>query len=381
MPAQVILLSHGFQAEYECGFANGLSRNGVAVVLVGSSTTLRDRLDPSVQLLDYRGSQEPDRSRWAKAANMLRYWRAYFSMILRMRGTPVHVIGLFSTGNPWLSLVEAWCTRWLSGGYALTVHNLLPHDRHTRLNERFMRCIYRSAAVCMVHTDKMRDELNQRFGVPLRRIQVVEHGIDRLHLQPTAAMPALRRQFGLPPDVPVVLFFGAIAPYKGLDVLLPAMDIVQRDQPAVLVVAGRCRDAPLKDWLHRKLAPQIVAGKAFWLDGYLPDEAVAPLFRSADLLVLPYHHIDQSGVIFMAMATGVPVVASDVGSLAQYVAPPGSVVAAGSVPELAAAITRTLAQDRLHSAAAEAVAKQYLWSHTLAPMISVYDRLRSGRFA
>ena len=381
LPRQVILLSHGFQAEYECGFANGLSRNGMAVLLVGSDSTLRDRLDPAVDVLNYRGSQDASRPRSAKAANLLRYWARYAALLLRKRDVPVHVIGLFTTASPWLSLLEAWCTRWLSGGYVLTVHNLLPHGRHTRLNAWLMRGIYRSASICMVHTDKMRVALNAQFGVPLHCIEVVEHGIDRLLLAPGQPRQALRQRFGLPVDVPVVLMFGMIAPYKGLDVLLPAMDLVRRESPAVLVVAGHCRDAALNEWLRREMAPRLAAGAVFRLEGYLPDDAVAPLFHAADLLVMPYRYIDQSGVVFMAIATGLPVVASDVGSLSHYVQPPGAVVAPGSEAALAAAIVRTLGQGRPPPATAEAVANRYLWRNTVGPMSAWYSRLKAGQGA
>ena len=59
----VILLSHGFQSEYEAGFANGLARNGVHVILIGSDTTLRDRIESSVKIINLRRSQDPRRDR------------------------------------------------------------------------------------------------------------------------------------------------------------------------------------------------------------------------------------------------------------------------------------------------------------------------------
>ena len=90
---EVILLGHGFQPEYEVGFANGLARNGWSVTLIGSDMSLRDRLDHRVRLLNLRRSQEPARPAWRKALNLLCYWLQCYGHLLRHRGTPVHVIG------------------------------------------------------------------------------------------------------------------------------------------------------------------------------------------------------------------------------------------------------------------------------------------------
>jgi len=379
MAPAVILLSHGFAVEYECAFANALARNGVAVTLIASDETLLRRLEPAVRVLNYRGSQDPKRTRADKASTVLGYIARYFLLLLRTRGQPVHMIGMFTTSNLWVSLVEAWCTRWLAGRYAMTVHNLMPHDRHTRRNRWLMRGIYRSAAVCMVHTQKMGSALHSDFGVPLQRIMVVEHGIDRLLLQqPGQPRQALRRRLALPESGPVVLFFGAVAPYKGLDVLLPAMDIVRQTCPAVLVVAGRCRDAALMAWMKTEMGARVAAGAAFWFDGYWPDDEMPLIFQAADLVVMPYRYIDQSGVVFMALATGVPVVASDVGSLAAYIEPPGCTVTPGAVHELAAAIVRVLAAPRPAPDVAQVSAERHLWSRTVVPMIGAYRQVWPG---
>src|SRR5687768_6551673 len=177
---EVILLSHGYQPEYELGYTNGLARNGITVTLVGSDNTLIERLEPTVRYLNLRGSQRPERSRVEKAFNLIRYFFAYCNLLLRQRGVPVHVIGQFSTRNLAISLAEAWVTRLLAGGYILTVHNLLPHDRHTKINARLSYWIYCSARYLMVHTLRMQQELSRNFRIPFSKTVVVEHGIDRL---------------------------------------------------------------------------------------------------------------------------------------------------------------------------------------------------------
>lgn len=370
-----MLVSNGFQSEYELGFANGLAESGWQPLLVASDRTLRDRLNPAVLCINLRGSQDPRRSRWAKATNILRYLSHLFAAVRRSPLRVVHVTGLFATPSVNAWLVEALLLRIAARRFILTVHNLLPHDAHHRLNRWRFAALYRLPDALVVHTPRMRDELVRDFGLSASRIKVMEHGVDRV-LAPSAGEPGwLRTQCGLAPDRPLLLFFGHVARYKGLDVLLTAFERVSRETGAFLVVAGACGDPGLRAELQGRLAPLVARGDARWFDGFVPEDRVIPYFHGSDLLVMPYRHIDQSGVMMMALATGLPTVASDVGALAHY-APltGGGVVPPGDPEALADALV-----SRLRSLAGvdrEAVvrnAERFLWRHTVAPVLSLYQ--------
>lgn len=375
---RVILLSHGFQPEYEAGFANGLARSGWSVTLIGSDITLAERLDPGVQLLNLRGSQDAARPRWRKALNMLRYWVQCYGYVLRHRGTPVHMIGTFSTIDLRVSLIEAWLTRLLARRYVLTVHNLLPHDRHSERDARLSRAIYRTATACMVHTARMRDELAAGFGVDPVRIVVVEHGIDRLLPATEQSRQTMRARLNVVDSEKLALFFGTLAHYKGVDVLLQAFDQLADRLPVRLVIAGRCRDATLKAAVRKQIDVSPNRAAIQWLEGYFPENDVAALFHAADVLVMPYRHIDQSGVVFMALATGLRVVASDVGSLRDYIPPGlGRVVPPSDAGALAKGIEAVLSEPR-PVASPESLAARYLWSLVVKPILPVYAQI-AGR--
>jgi glycosyltransferase involved in cell wall biosynthesis len=176
--SSVTLLSNGFQPEYELGFANGLAVNGQQVVLVGSDRTLLERLDKRVVLKNLRRSQDPSRSRSTKVRNVLGYWWRLGSMLRKERPPLVHVIGLFTLRAPIAAFLEAWVLTHLTKRWILTVHNLLPHDRHTWLNRAIYRRLYRLPQLLVVHTERMRDQLESEFGLSRSRIQVVAHGVD-----------------------------------------------------------------------------------------------------------------------------------------------------------------------------------------------------------
>ena len=373
---EVILLSHGFQPEYEAGYANGLARNTIEVTLVGSDTTLIDRLEPSIRYVNLRGSQRTDRPYLKKLYNLIRYFVAYSSLLYHRRGTTVHVIGQFSTGNLWLSLVEAWLTRLLTGGYILTVHNLLPHDRHTPINMRLSYWTYRSARYLMVHTHRMRQELYRYFLIGPEKTIVVEHGIDRLLPDIGCMRETMRAKLGIQAAERVLLFFGAIAPYKGVDVLLQAFALLTSATTDRLIIAGKCRDRSLLRELLRILEAHPRRDAIIWQEGYVDEKDVASIFHAADFLVMPYRHIDQSGVIFMALATGVQVVATDVGSLPDYVSAGAKAIAPAGDPEALACCIK----DVLGATSENTMnhnAEKYLWHRTVLP-ISVFTTIITG---
>ncbi|MEP6605254.1 MAG: glycosyltransferase family 4 protein [Nitrosospira sp.] len=370
---EVVLLSHGFQPEYEAGFTNGLARNGVRVILIGSDTTLRHRIEPSVEIINLRRSQDPNRAVWKKMLNIIRYWCNYFAFLLRHRGVPVHVIGMFSTKQLWVSLIEAWLTKWASGGYILTVHNLLPHDRQTAINAWLSYCIYRSTAYLMVHTHRMQQDLCRDFQVDPGRVVVVEHGIDKLLPDTGGERQMMRNKLAINASERVVLFFGSIARYKGVDILLRAFELPGSQSADRLVVAGKCRDRVLALELQTLVETNARRDAILWRDGFVDENDVAPLFHAADVLVMPYRHIDQSGVIFMALAIGLRVVVTDVGSLRNYVRHGFGAIAPIEDPEaLAACIKEVLA-----SATGNPVdygAERYLWQRTVTPILPFYNR-------
>jgi glycosyltransferase involved in cell wall biosynthesis len=377
---RVIIVPHGFQPEYEAGFANGLARNGWSVALIGSDMSLLTRLDEGVQLLNLRGSQDGGRPAWTKALNLLAYWIRLYGYLLRHRGTPVHVIGEFSTADLRVSVIESWLTRMTAGRYVLTVHNptrdiAADEGRQRARDLRLRRAIYVAAEVCVVHTPRLRATLAESFGIDPARIVVVEHGIDRLLPSTPASRDAMRDRLGATEEEKLLLFFGNLARYKGLDILLQAFDQVAARLPVRLAIAGRCVDRELRAEVSRHIAASPNRAAIRWLDGYVPDDEVPSVFHAADLLVLPYRAIDQSGVVFMALATGVPIVASDVGSLRDYVPPEvGAVVPPSDVNALTAAIESVLGRTRPNGIA-RTTATRHLWSSTVQPVLPVYRRI------
>jgi glycosyltransferase involved in cell wall biosynthesis len=123
-----------------------------------------------------------------------------------------------------------------------------------------------------------------------------------------------RRAVGLSDEVNVLLFFGYVREYKGLDTLIDAMAaVLRRDPSAKLIVAGEfiLDSSPFREHT-RRLG---LDGAVEFREGYVPAGEVATLMAAADTVVLPYRSATQSGIVSLALGHGVPVIACNAGSL------------------------------------------------------------------
>ena len=252
----------------------------------------------------------------------------------------------------------------------LTAHDVLPREpRPGQLAAQ--RRLYERMDAVVVHSEHGRERLVAELEIVPERVHVIAHGV--LTPRP-AGPPELPPELpDVPAGVPVVLFFGLLRPYKGLDVLLEAWAGIEQ---AELWVAGMPRmdiDA------LRASAPPGVR----FVPRFVTDEESAALFARADLAVLPYREIDQSGVAFTALGTGTPILASAVGGLPEL-ARTGAVrlVAPGDAEALRAAL-RALLADPLGRAtmarrAREAGAGPYGWETIAQRTLALYESLARG---
>lgn len=102
MSDPVVLVSHGFQPNYEKAFANGLVRNGLPVSVVTSDRSLVSEFEPGVQAIPLRGSQDPLRSRFQKICQLIAYTVSLYAYLLRCPFRALHVMGNFITVSVFL---------------------------------------------------------------------------------------------------------------------------------------------------------------------------------------------------------------------------------------------------------------------------------------
>jgi glycosyltransferase involved in cell wall biosynthesis len=354
---------------YDHALCTALARAGADVELITSefaygSVPLPDGY--SVRELFYRNARGAPASRarliskaLGHVPDMARYRR------LARRADVVHF--------QWLAL--QWLDGHLlpAGPVVLTAHDLLP--REARPGQAWaQRHLYERVSAVVVHSEHGRRQLVDGLGVDAEKVHVIHHGAFT-HL---TAQPDER---GLPSELaavelPVVLFFGLLRPYKGIESLLEAWRGVAR---AELWIVGRPRMAiePL-----RAIAPARVR----FVPGFVPDAELPAYFRRADLIVLPYsrtERFDQSGVLATALAFGKPSVLSDVGGFPEVAATGAARLVAPDDPDSLRAAINGLIEDpgaraRMAAAARNAGAGPYSWDEAARRTLAMYERLVAG---
>ena len=155
------------------------------------------------------------------------------------------------------------------------------------------------------------------FGVPGVRVTVIPFGINNA-VPNTDLTPAdAKQRLGIRGEDRTILFFGRITPYKGLEYLIAAFrQILAGRENYRLIIAGRpdkCETYWRAIW--EDIREDVRRGRILLRAEFIPDDEVEVYFKAADVLVLPYTDIYQSGVMFLGQSFGLPVLAADVGSL------------------------------------------------------------------
>ncbi len=253
----------------------------------------------------------------------------------------------------------------------MTMHNVLRRGERTG-SAMVTRRLAQSMDAVVVHTRHGAERLVE-LGVDHERVRVIPHGaFNHLAEQP--------REELLPEELaavegPVVLCFGTVRDYKGVDVLLEAFREVEG---AELWVVGRPLGydmAPLYELARH--AP----GEVRFVTRYISDAELPAYFRRADVVALPHRKVDQSGVLNAGLAFGKAMVASAVGGFVEVAEDHGAVrlVPPGDPPALAIAINELIADPgerlELGARAAAAAAGPYSWDEVARQTLALYEEL------
>src|ERR1700676_2858802 len=292
---RVALISTNF-GEYCIRLANALSQ--YADVLLASPDRLVaphvDKLDPAVQLFSFRSPRLRQPFRQLQTIRRVLFRSQAFAPEV------VHYQGF----HPWLDLA---LPLWHRYPLVCTVHDFRPHpgDKLSQKTpfwvEMFVR---RRADQLIVHSEHIRTLMVQQLGGASENISLIPHiQIGQELVSPTP-----------PEDEHLILFFGRIWEYKGLEYLIRAEPLISGRVPDVrIMIAGQGEE-------FSRYARIMVHPERFIVHNeFISEERTAEYFRRASIVVLPYTEASQSGVIPLAYSAAKPVVATTVGGLPEMV--------------------------------------------------------------
>lgn len=262
--------------------------------------------------------------------------------------------------NPELLVLQWWVPYWTpcltSIGWlikrnttikvAFICHNVMPHDGGGVLDRRLALTALRHGDALLVHSEQDRHKLHALLPssrIVKAAIPSYEPLVSQAPPRPTAE---LRRSLGLPEGAPLLLFFGFVRPYKGLEYLIQAMQRVRERLPdAHLLVAGEFWTS--REFYERFAREFGVERSITFVDRYIPDEDLQPYFDLADVVVLPYVSATQSAVAQLAFGFNKPVITTRVGGLAEAVQDGvnGLIVPPQDADALADAVVRFFTDD------------------------------------
>jgi glycosyltransferase involved in cell wall biosynthesis len=321
----IALLTAGRDRPYALGMASALAAAGAQFDFIGSDEVDSPELhqSPQIRFLNLRGEQSVDASLPQKMARVLAYYTRLLRYAFTAQPRVFHI--LWNNKFEWFDRTALMLLYKLLGKkIVFTAHNVNTQARDGRdsfLNRATLKFQYRRCDHIFLHTEKMKAELVSNYGVPANKATVIPFGLNSTVPDTVLTTEGARQRLGLGARDKVLLFFGNIAPYKGVEYLVDAfIEIARRQADFRLIIAGRPKGSE-EYWagLQAKINASPVRDKFILKIEFVPDAETEVYFKAADVLILPYTHIFQSGVLFLGYNFGLPAIAADVGSLMEEI--------------------------------------------------------------
>ncbi|MBS1806270.1 MAG: glycosyltransferase family 4 protein [Acidobacteria bacterium] len=320
-PISVTLLTGGQDPHYALGLARSLMSQDVALDVIGGDESDQPVLKESsrTQFFNLHGSQSGG-SRTVRIGRILLFYTRLLRYTLSAKPRVFHILW-----NNKLQFVDRTLLmtfyRALGKKVVLTAHNVNAGKRDgtdSWLNRATLRFQYRLTSNIFVHTRKMKEELVNEFGVAADKVIIIPYGINDVIPFTSLTPEEARQQLGIRQSEKVLLYFGAIKSYKGLEYLVEAFQQIAAEDDYRLIIAGERKKGQEAYWdaIQQTIESHPSHDKILQSIKFIPDAEAEAYFKAADVAVLPYTDIFQSGILFVAYNYGTPVIATDVGSFA-----------------------------------------------------------------
>ncbi|NVJ47142.1 MAG: glycosyltransferase family 4 protein [Cytophagia bacterium] len=347
-PLRISILNAGGQADYLFGYISGLAQFSNLIIEVVDGERTVGKFDQFANVIHHNLRGPEHTSTDSIATKGIRLLKFYFKLIcypIQTKSRIFHIQWM----NKFLWFDRTVLLLWYKiCGKELyyTAHNINDRARDgsdTWLNKWSLRFLYRNLRGVFVHTQDMKTELLELCPIDPERVKVIPHGINNSMTPSELSSSEARNYFGFSEEHKLVLFFGQIGRYKGLDILIEAFAALHPDNPDMrLVILGKSKGIDYLNLIEEMIAKYGLEELVYKDFSYVDSDVVDKAFIAADCVVMPYRKIYQSGVIFLALRYGLPVIATKVGVFTEMIeeGENGLLVEEGSVANIASALTQ-----------------------------------------
>jgi len=390
---RISILNAGQQTDYLYGLVSSLIEIPALEIEVIDSDSSAGMFEAfrHVSFFNLRGNNISPQSIFTKMWRIGRYYIRLLYYTISTRSDIFHI--------QWENSIALFDRTLLNLYYKLfgkklvfTVHNVYREARDgtaTPLRWLSLKVMYHLMDRIIVHTPKMKEELCSLFRISPKKVIIIPHGINNRVQKKGIIQEDARQKLGIVPASHVVLFFGQIDEYKGVETLIAAAALlVQKDPSIILIVAGKPKrqsDYVLK--LKTQVGKSLPEKNVMLRLQFIPDDEVETYFSAADCVVLPYKRIFQSGVLFLAYRFGVPIIATDVGSFSEDVIDgvTGFICKPNDAEDMATQLrkyfdsTLFYQREETHASIIEFAEKNYSWTDIGRQTYQVYMDLMKHR--
>lgn len=199
----------------------------------------------------------------------------------------------------------------------ITVNDVIPFEQRP-LEMKCLEWIYRSADAILVHTNETLKLFNKTYRTNNYKSVITAAFRDKNDYKKVDKNEA-RKTLGIPLNKDVVLYFGTVRHSKGLDVLIKAFPEALKINPNLFLLGAGAFHA-VDEKLYKSLVTENITNESGKLDfKHIPDGMLPLYFSAADILIVPYREIYQSGIAQFGLIYDMPIIGSDIPRLGEMV--------------------------------------------------------------
>ncbi len=310
---KVLMVDSLVGSDYTIFICSALKKKGIDISLIMTEDRMNICNDYEFPIIPLSPSKEKGIN---KIYKLIKYFNYLWKLYLIIRKQKVDIIHFQFFRRPRVESIYFLILKGLGYNLAYTVHDYLPLDQN-KIDPLFNFLVCKAANILFVHSNTNRENLIKLVKNIQKKIKVVPDA-NYADFLPAEVVEKnhMRKEFGLKTNDNVILFFGFIKEYKGLDLLLDSLPIAAKFvENLVLVIAGAVETEKLKQKYETMISQMPSSVRIIYTFDFVPMQDAHKYFISSDIVALPYKRITHSGIINLAVLFGRPAAATRVGDM------------------------------------------------------------------